>query len=87
MNEREKLIGLLMSAPTDIEGNRGVGAIADYLLEHGVIVPPVKRGEWHKWENTMNSKTLGVFCSICHSCSDNMTDFCPNCGAKVEIVR
>lgn len=50
-------------------------------------VEPVKHGEWHKWENTMNSKTLGVFCSICHSCSDNMTDFCPNCGAKMEIVR
>lgn len=45
MNEREKLIGLLMSAPTDIEGNRGVGVIADYLLEHGVIVPLVNVGD------------------------------------------
>lgn len=42
---RKKLIKLLMSAPTDIMGNRGVGAIADYLLKHGVIVPPAKIGD------------------------------------------
>ena len=45
MNEKERLIKLLMSAPTDIMGNRGVGAIADYLLGHGVIVLPVKVGD------------------------------------------
>ena len=42
MTEREKLIDLLQNVPADSEGNRGVGTIADYLLENGVIVPPVK---------------------------------------------
>lgn len=39
MTERKKLIDLLQNVPADYEGNRGVGTIADYLLENGVIVP------------------------------------------------
>lgn len=42
---RDRLIELLQSVPTDCEGNRGVGTIADYLLANGVIVPPCKVGE------------------------------------------
>ena len=43
---RDRLIELLQSVPTiDHEGNRGVGNIADYLLENGVIVPPCKVGD------------------------------------------
>lgn len=42
---REKLIELLMTTPTDYEGNRGVGVIADYLLANGVIVLPCKVGD------------------------------------------
>ena len=45
MTERERLIELLQNVPADSEGNRGVGRIADYLLENGVIVPPVKAGD------------------------------------------
>ena len=45
MTERERLIELLQNVPADSEGNRGVGRIADYLLENGVIVPPVKVGD------------------------------------------
>lgn len=58
MNERERLIRLLMSAPTDIMGNRGVGAIADYLLGHGVIVPPAKVGDklYSIWFNDDDNK-------------------------------
>ena len=37
-NTREKLIELLQSAPTDIIGNHGVGALADHLIAHGVTV-------------------------------------------------
>ena len=45
MTERERLEELLMASPTDFDGNRNVGVIADYLLENGVIVPPVKVGD------------------------------------------
>ena len=44
MTEREKLIDLLQNVPSDSEGNKGVGTIADYLLENGVIVPAVEIG-------------------------------------------
>ena len=27
---------------------------------------------------------LGVFCSTCHKHADNMYDYCPNCGAKMD---
>lgn len=33
---REKLIELLQSAPADIMGNHGVGALADHLITNGV---------------------------------------------------
>lgn len=56
MNEREKLIELLQNVPSQYDGSRGVGTIADYLLANGVIVPPCKVGDtvyaappcWHK---------------------------------------
>ncbi|MBE6784164.1 MAG: hypothetical protein E7536_09165 [Ruminococcaceae bacterium] len=42
---RDRLIELLQSVPANYEGNRGVGSIADFLLENGVIVPPCKVGD------------------------------------------
>ena len=43
MTDRERLIRLMQEASqskSDYAGNIGLGQIADYLLEHGVIVPP-----------------------------------------------
>ena len=53
MAERERLIELLKKAPyganaitlSDKHKDSILGEIADYLLENGVIVPPVKMGE------------------------------------------
>ena len=45
MTERERLEELLMASPTDFDGNRNVGVIADYLIANGVIVPPCKVGD------------------------------------------
>ena len=39
MEVREKLVELLQSAPADIMGNHGVGALADHLIANGVTVP------------------------------------------------
>ena len=36
MTDREKLIELLQHSPTDVMGNRGVGAMADHLISNGV---------------------------------------------------
>ncbi len=53
-------------------------------------VVPVVRGEWKTWEEQFPGRTtrkknnLGVFCSACQLHADNMTRYCPNCGAKME---
>lgn len=38
MSDKEKLVELPQSSPVDHEGNRGVGALADHLIAHGVTV-------------------------------------------------
>ena len=48
MTDRERLIRLMQEASqnkSDYAGNIGLGQIADYLIEHGVTVPPCKVGD------------------------------------------
>ena len=45
MDVREKLVELLQSAPADIMGNHGVGALADHLIANGVTVQECKLGD------------------------------------------
>lgn len=53
-------------------------------------VAPVVHGRWLTWEEMFPGKTpkkknnLGVFCSSCKNHADNMFDFCPNCGARMD---
>ena len=51
---------------------------------------PVVHGWWLTWEEQFPGRTprkksmLGVFCSACHNHADNMFNYCPNCGAKMD---
>ena len=48
MTDRERLTALLMAGAGDCLGKGGAlncTKLADYLLEHGVIVPPCKAGD------------------------------------------
>lgn len=53
-------------------------------------VVPVVHGRWLTWEEQFPGEkprrmnNLGVFCDKCHNHADNRTDFCPNCGAKMD---
>ena len=53
-------------------------------------VAPVVQGRWLTWEEQFPGSTpkkqsgLGVFCDKCHGHADNRTDYCPNCGAKMD---
>ena len=53
-------------------------------------VSPVRHGRWLTWEEQFPGSTpkktsrLGVFCDKCHNHADNRTDYCPNCGAKMD---
>lgn len=50
----------------------------------------VVHGRWLTWEEKFPGRTprkksgLGVFCSACHNHADNMFNYCPNCGAKMD---
>lgn len=49
----------------------------------------VRNGRWLSWEDQFNKtpkrkNNLGVFCDKCHKHNDNRTDYCPNCGAKMD---
>ena len=45
MNERDRLIELLQSVPTNHYGDISVAAVADHLLANCVIVPPFTVGQ------------------------------------------
>lgn len=53
-------------------------------------VAPVKHGRWLSWEeqfpdkNPSRKNNLGVFCNKCTNHADNRTDYCPNCGARMD---
>ena len=52
MADRERLTALLMAGAGDCLGKGGAlncSRLADYLLEHGVIVPPCKVGDTVWW--------------------------------------
>lgn len=53
-------------------------------------VAPVRHGRWLHGKSSflrifrVKKSGLGVFCSTCHKHADNMYDYCPNCGAKMD---
>lgn len=53
-------------------------------------VAEVRRGKWLTWEEQFPDRkptkknNLGVFCNNCHSHADNMTNYCPRCGARMD---
>lgn len=59
---------------------RTLSEVVPHLLDDlpAADVQPVKRGEWGK-------RAYGrLQCSYCGKCEDIATDFCPNCGARMD---
>lgn len=81
-----------------INSFRSCGASKDLIdsivhrinLQEAADVVPVRHGRWLTWEEQFPGEkprrmnNLGVFCDKCHNHADNRTDFCPNCGAKMD---
>ena len=60
MTDRERLIDLMIDAKrTDPETGSFTEYLADYLLEHGVIVPPCKVGD--RLYEVTGRKTVSVY--------------------------
>jgi hypothetical protein len=75
MTERERLIELLQSVPVDCTDCRGVGTIADYLIENGVTIKACETCEYirtHKMRGT-GIELIG-----------KSLKYCPECGKKIK---
>ena len=52
---------------------------------------PLTHGRWLTWEEKFPDKSsrkkngLGVFCAICGNHADSQFDYCPNCGARMDL--
>ena len=92
MDVREKLVELIESAR--YWGSNTSEEIADKLLENGVTVH-----ECGYWVSLTDCANAGVYCSVCHKkvykedytwCNRKnklRSDYCPNCGAKMDEVN
>ena len=71
--------------------DRFFGVVFDINDAPTVDAVPVVHGRWLTWEEQFPGRTprkksmLGEFCSTCHNHADNMSDYCPNCGAKMDL--
>ena len=75
MTERERLIELLQSVPVDCTDCRGVGTIADYLLENGVHIAVCATCEYIKY-----IKERGKVIELI----GKPLKYCLECGAKMD---
>jgi Zn finger protein HypA/HybF involved in hydrogenase expression len=57
-----------------------VGALQSILAELPPVTPKQRTGHWIECEEEVK-----CFCSECKEISDYPTQFCPNCGAKMEV--
>ena len=70
--------------------DRFFGVVFDINDAPTVDAVPVVHGWWLTWEERFPGRTprrksmLGVFCSACHNHADNMSNYCPNCGARMD---
>ena len=46
---------------------------------------PVKRGRWMFRQYDANPKIGNYHCSECGCLADKITNYCPNCGARMEV--
>lgn len=93
MTYKERLIELLQHSPTDAMGNHGVGAMADHLMDNGLVFKEMYDDiEERLAQQRVRAQTAEFFiCKLCENCDyeDNdgitaMTMKCcsmfPECG-------
>lgn len=74
---------LVMQKGADVPGFFSKMISSYYVMEIPVEdVEPVKHGKWKA------DKFKNLWCSVCKHCGSNDgidTDYCPNCGAKMDL--
>ena len=60
----------------------GTDEVLDEISDAPTIeLGPIRRG---KWNTTWFDHKERIVCSECECMTDRMTDFCPNCGARMN---
>jgi len=54
-----------------------------WMQEHDRVLTERKTGRWTPIQSLF--RTLGI-CSVCHNVSGNEYEYCPWCGAKMEVA-
>ena len=96
MDVREKLVELLQDANNPVwrwfPNNMAMMQLADYLISNGVTVQ-----ECGHLVPLTNCSNAGVYCSVCNKkvymedyawCNRKnklRSNYCPNCGAKMDL--
>lgn len=89
----EEEIGISnMALDEDVWFNRGLKTALSYIKKFPAAdVQPVKHGKWidiHEWCKMHNSKPSGIgfyyWCSNCGKCVNHRTNYCGECGAKMD---
>ena len=91
MDVREKLVELLQSAPADIIGNHGIGALAYHLIANGVTVQELGGCKYCKEyedlpEHFIDGKPVGRVFDTCIQHNENgLWHLEVSCGADIGI--
>lgn len=85
MTDRERLIEILRKPIFPHELVDPIEAVADYLLDNGVVV--MEKGEWIPLKDMIKGDTI-YHCSKCWTKTGKRRrkryNFCPNCGADLR---
>ena len=88
--EREDVVKYLLSRKEDFLDDYGKGWSAGIGAASGICsefpaadVAPVVRGRWDLLDDA-GSKIVKWNCDRCNRISNSKTDYCPNCGARME---
>jgi len=71
----------------DAEGKAEYDKIeeSEKYITDAPTIDPVVRGEWSVFRRYKLTPSLnGYKCSICQRVEQQKTDYCPNCGAKMD---
>ena len=91
--EREALTAELAKGTIITDDIYGMGIMAgiDFALKTARSIPTAdvverKRGEWEWYDRTLSQWYIerGYRCSACGFEQEDETNFCPNCGAKMD---
>ena len=63
-------------------GHDAIEIMAEVHYMSAADVAPVRHGRWTPLR--INGHEMGVTCSECNTTWDAESDFCPNCGAKMD---